>query len=82
MTGEIIDGFNPCPFCGSKKDFLLSSDELFYQLQDKYGDACLSLTCDKCKVTMYEHTYTERDYLTRVKILMDKWNSRTEGENE
>ena len=82
MKENILEGIKPCPFCGSKSGFLLTSEEVLNLLQEKYGEACISLTCAKCNVTMYEHTYTEREYPARVKILMDKWNKRTEGENE
>lgn len=67
-----------CPFCGRNITFdNLTSESNFYEVQGRYGRACIGLRCGSpCHTEMYEHTHSERSYWRRVKMLITKWNKR------
>lgn len=66
----------PCPFCGSTDNLKITSDITFYKLYSENGDATIVLTCTKCNLDMYEHSYHKNDYEQKAMILIEKWNRR------
>lgn len=66
----------PCPFCGSVNNLVITDDDTFYDLYHENGSATLSIECRKCYVEMYEHDYVGNDYDHKAKILIEKWNRR------
>lgn len=72
---EMINLFDPCPFCGGLH-FRLTPMKTFHKLQEQNGDACIGIECVDCYANMYEHTHKEKSYYKRVRILARKWNTR------
>lgn len=68
----------PCPFCGKTEFLSVMPRDFFEELYDKNGGACLTITCSKCHVDMYEHDFNYNDYHAKARILVDKWNRRAE----
>ena len=68
----------PCPFCGSTDNLRITSDESFYELYGKNGNATIGIYCTKCHAEMYEHDYHGNNYDQKAKILIEKWNRRGE----
>ena len=70
----------PCPFCGGIK-LKFSDKSSYYGILGEYGSACISMTCEKCKLYMYEHTNSIRNYDKKLEKLINKWNRRANDEN-
>lgn len=65
----------PCPFCGGK-DMSITKENVFYELQGRYGGAAIKIRCLNCNVEMLEHSRFEHDYRKRVEQAVEKWNRR------
>lgn len=76
----IVPELKPCPFCGGMK-FRFSDKSKYYELLVEHGIACISMSCEKCKLDMYEHTDSIRNYDKKLEKLIKKWNSRANDEN-
>lgn len=80
------NGFMACPFCGRTDEVAIQEKGFFYELQGEHDTAALAIKCERCKVTMYDFTLSEKKYEKRVALLRRKWNKRaavsqeTEGE--
>ncbi len=68
----------PCPFCGETKFLQVDDKQEFYELQgeSKDGQAAFMMRCTKCDVEMWEHSFHFRNYETRLKLIIEKWNRR------
>ena len=77
-----LDLFTACPFCGSREGLHLTEGDIFYEIQSERGQSCISIQCRKCYLDMYDHTYEERKWEHRVKLLAKKWNNRPFQESE
>ena len=75
-----LKGFNvplaPCPFCGSNDKLTFTRKKSFDEIFKKEGGATISIKCDHCYAELYEHDYHGNDYVTKVKLLIKKWNTR------
>ena len=70
------NGFKACPFCGRADEVAVQEKGFFYELQGEYDTAALAVKCERCKVTMYDFTLSEKEYEKRVALLRRKWNKR------
>lgn len=75
---NILDRFEPCPFCG-KSDFDITHKDTYYKLIGKNGSACISIRCLNCDLEMYDHSRAMK-YTARVDNLVAKWNTRQNKE--
>lgn len=66
--------FDPCPFCG-KNNLDVTPKEMFNELMEENGRACISVNCLNCKLDMYEHT-DGVTYEEKLDLLKEKWNRR------
>ncbi len=66
----------PCPFCGDTDKISITSRKDYNRLYKAHGSATIALTCERCRLDMYEHDFDDFDYVTKVRILVDKWNRR------
>lgn len=74
----------PCPFCGETDELEVTPHYRFVTNGGSNKDvgACVSVTCNRCNVEMYDFTREETDYGKRLWILLDKWNAREVSEDE
>lgn len=76
-----INEFKPCPLCGKTDRLELSKREWFYESLHKDGiGSCVRLSCERCHLDLYQHTYKWSDFNTWnydivVGELKKKWNS-------
>lgn len=68
----------PCPFCQKLDQLTITSIEGFGALYAEDGKATIRLSCERCRVDMYEHDYDGPIYDKKVKKLVNKWNHREE----
>lgn len=68
----------PCPYCGKKDEMIFTPLERFVSCggDDEKRGACVSVSCDRCDVTMYDCHSKTTDYETRLEMLLEKWNKR------
>lgn len=66
----------PCPFCGEKP--VLMDKDFFDKLVSEYGRALISVECQRCDVSLHDHTSDENDYYVRAFYVVEKWNRRSE----
>lgn len=66
----------PCPFCGDTDEISITSRKSYNEMYKEHGTATIALTCERCKMDMYEHSYSDFDYVAKVRILVEKWNRR------
>lgn len=71
----VIEEPMPCPFCGGTQLEFTSADT-YYMLLGEHGHACICLTCDKCHLSLYEHSDNVRNYFKKKARLVKKWNTR------
>ena len=60
-----------CPLCKGKVSITEKSS--YYELLGENGSACISITCNKCHIAMYDHT-NENRYEQKRGNLIRKWN--------
>lgn len=70
----------PCPFCGETKSLQVDSRKTFYELQGENGEAALCMSCEKCALDMWEHSFRVHNYEKRLELLAKKWNRRIDNE--
>lgn len=75
---NILNRFDPCPFCG-KTDFNITPKKFFVELLEEKGSACISVRCENCSLDMYDHS-DAAEYTVRVDNLVAKWNTRQNKE--
>ena len=75
FTCKDIKELKPCPFCGGK-DLTITPRSGFKRVLKEHGRATISMSCTKCHIDMYEHSYNGNDFDTKAKILIEKWNER------
>lgn len=73
----------PCPFCGETDELEVTPLDRFVRCggEDESVGTCVSVTCNRCGVDVYDHHHKETDYSKRLCLLLNKWNTR-EGANE
>lgn len=73
----------PCPFCGETDELEVTPRKRFIDCggDDEAIGGCVSVTCNRCNVDVYDFTRKETDYGVRLSMLLNKWNTR-EGANE
>ena len=69
---------NPCPFCGSKAE--LDDREVYEAVQEKYGKACLDVSCENpdcaAAIIVYNRTNGPLPYEVMAEKAAEKWNRR------
>lgn len=72
----------PCPFCGEKDELEVTPIDRFFMSGgcDEKRGACVSVTCNRCDVSMYDCHSKITEYGTRLRILINKWNTREVSE--
>lgn len=71
-----------CPFCG-KRDCIEWTDEAtYYELLGRNGSASIRLSCNRCKVDIWEHSNNDKNYDKKLVRLFKKWNNRTACEEQ
>ena len=68
----------PCPFCGDTDEISITPRKSYNKMYKENGTATISLMCERCKTEMYEHDFDDFDYVAKVRILVEKWNTRKE----
>lgn len=76
---EDVKDIKPCPFCGSKENLHITSEDTFKELFERYDRATLSIECRKCGLDLYEHKYSGDEYEIKRDILIKKWNRRAKN---
>lgn len=76
---EDVKDIKPCPFCGSKENLYITSEDTFKELFERYDGATLSIECKKCGLALYEHKYSGDEYEIKSDILIKKWNRRAKN---
>ena len=74
-----VDSIMPCPFCGSSDNLCVTSKANFIDCFKVNGSATISMKCENCNLELYEHDYHGKGYLTKVRILVSRWNTRKES---
>lgn len=68
----------PCPFCGSKAE--LADREVYEDVQEKYGKACLKVSCENpecaAAIIVYNRTNGPLPYEVMTEKAAEKWNRR------
>lgn len=73
---KMVEMALPCPFCGGKR-LIVTDEEIFNQLYEENGSACVCLSCLDCSLDLYDHS-NGANYSARLKKLLNKWNTREE----
>ena len=68
-----MNGFKPCPFCGSKL-FDFTGKSFFEEQVRKTGSFCFGMECMVCKAQLY--VYDQTDFEQAVNAMKEKWNRR------
>lgn len=68
--------FRECPICGKMDALEYPDEQQFNELYEKNGGATITVECNRCALTMWEHDYDGSDFEQRVRILANKWNNR------
>lgn len=76
---DSIDSLKPCPFCGKVDMISITSKACFSENYLEHGSATISLNCQRCDLDIYETSYSGTKYETKARILVQKWNERSEN---
>lgn len=69
-----------CPLCNSMEKVYITPEEFYDKCIKSWieefgeeGQACISVTCDRCALQITE--YGKADYHTKLETLIKKWNA-------
>ena len=72
----------PCPICGKSDEVRIDTEESYYYRLGKNGSACVCIECNRCFLTLYDHSMDTQRYTVRLGRLIKKWNSMWGVKNE
>lgn len=73
---DAIQKMKPCPFCGQKDELSITSKEIFNELEEEDGRACIKVRCGRCDLEKTDYHFDFTDYNDRLVLLVITWNER------